>query len=245
MDPSVLPGGHINQVIRIGATVRRTPPVRANFVHDLLGLLERRGWAGAPRFHGLDDQGREILDYIDAHVPWDRTRYPDPYPDQTLIQVAGLVREFHDLTCGSPLAGTHEVICHNDLSPRNTVYTLDQDGPQPVAFIDWDLAAPGERIHDLAHVCWQHLDLGPAVKDVADAARRIRLICDAYGLTDPHRIIATILWWQERCWRGIDTAADQGEPAMIHLREHGAVDEVRTAHHWVTTHRADLEAPLL
>jgi Phosphotransferase enzyme family len=245
MDPSVLPGGHVNQVVRIGATVRRTPPARADFVHDLLGLLEQRGWAGAPRFHGLDEQGREILDYIDGHVPWDRAQTRDTCPDQTLVQVAGLMREFHDLTYGSPLTGPHEVICHNDLSPRNTVYALSQDGPRPVAFIDWDLAAPGERIHDVAHVCWQFLDLGPAVRDVADAARRIRLICDAYGLTDPHKIIATILWWQERCAQGIETAASQGDPAMIRLRENGAADEVRTAHRWITTHRADLEDALL
>jgi len=31
----------------------------------------------------------------------------------------------------------------------------------PVAFIDWDLAVPGRRIHDVAHVCWQYLGLGP------------------------------------------------------------------------------------
>jgi hypothetical protein len=33
-----------------------------------------------------------------------------------------LVREFHDLTAGTPLATGGEVVCHNDLSPKNTVY---------------------------------------------------------------------------------------------------------------------------
>jgi hypothetical protein len=28
----------------------------------------------------------------------------------------------HDLTAGTPLAGAAETVCHNDLSPRNTVY---------------------------------------------------------------------------------------------------------------------------
>ncbi len=67
-----------------------------------------------------------------------------------------MVREFHDLTAGTPLARGAEVVCHNDLSPKNTVYRGD-DGAvlMPAAFLDWDLAAPGERIHDVAHVCWQ------------------------------------------------------------------------------------------
>jgi len=37
-------------------------------------------------------------------------------------RVAELVRQFHDLTTGTPLAGDQEVVCHHDLSPKNTVY---------------------------------------------------------------------------------------------------------------------------
>ncbi|MEU8136458.1 phosphotransferase family protein [Streptodolium elevatio] len=65
-------------------------------------------------------------------------------------RVARLVREFHDLTAGTALAGEHEVVCHNDLSPRNTVYRPVSGSRRPVAFIDWDLAAPGARIDDVA-----------------------------------------------------------------------------------------------
>ena len=64
---------------------------------------------------------------------------------------AELVREFHDLTPGTPLAGDAQVVCHNDLAPNNTVYSPGGSGLRPVAFIDWDLAAPGQRIHDVAH----------------------------------------------------------------------------------------------
>ena len=38
---------------------------------------------------------------------------------------------------------------------------------RPTAFIDWDIAAPRMRIHDVAHVCWQYLGLGPAPLDFA------------------------------------------------------------------------------
>jgi hypothetical protein len=44
---------------------------------------------------------------------------------ESLAGIARLVRQFHDLTAGTPLAGDQEVVCHNDLSPKNTVYRDD------------------------------------------------------------------------------------------------------------------------
>lgn len=236
MDETPLPGGFINQVVRVGDTVRRSselPAQQTAYTRKLLGLFEERGWGGAPRYRGVDEQGQEVLGHIEGEVGL-------PVSDARLARVARLVREFHDLTAGSPLADGREVVCHNDLSPRNTVYA---DG-LPVALVDWDLAAPGDRIHDVAHVCWQFLDLGPRVPDVADAARRITLVCDAYGLDDRDGIVRTILWWQDRCWRGIDEAADRGGPAMTALRERGVVDEVRAAYTWVSAHAFELAAKL-
>ncbi|MFJ4787394.1 phosphotransferase family protein [Streptomyces sp. NPDC088794] len=161
--------------------------------------------------------------------------------DAGLAQVARLVREFHDLTAGTESAAGGEVVCHNDLAPKNTVYAVDGDRWSPLAFIDWDLAAPGRRVHDIAHLCWQYLDLGPGVADVPEAARRIGLICDAYGLTSGRdRLLDTILWWQDRCWRGIEAGADGGEPAMVGLRAAGVVAEVRGAYEWVAAHRREL-----
>ena len=52
------------------------------------------------------------------------------------------------------------------------------------------------------------------------------------------------LWWQDRCWRGIESQAAAGDPAMRHLRDTGAAAAVRADHTWVTTHRATLEAAL-
>jgi hypothetical protein len=240
MDESALPGGFVNHVIRVGATVRRPPSARSAFIRELLALFERRGWDGAPRFLGLDGQGREILSHIGGQAAWTSDQRREACSDTSLVRVAELVREFHDMSNGSLLAGTHEVVCHNDLSPKNTIYAVDRGGWRPVAFIDWDLAAPGERIHDVAHVCWQYLDLGPSVMDVPDAARRIDLVCDAYGLADPWRIVDTILWWQDRCWRGIEAAASRGETTMIRLRDQGVVEAVRAAYQWVSAHRLEL-----
>lgn len=135
-------------------------------------------------------------------------------------------------------------MCHNDLSPKNTVYRPVGGALRPVAFIDWDLAAPGARIHDVAHVCWQYLGLGPAVADAAEAARRMRLIADNYALRDRQGLLPTILWWQDRCWRGIESKADEGDVAMGRLRDAGTITEVQRAYQWVSDHRDTLERAL-
>jgi hypothetical protein len=248
-----LRGGSVSTVVRAGDTVRRQPG--RPFVRELLGFLERSGWGGAPRFLGVDEQGREILTFIDGYVPWQEGGMPGApgmpgvpgmsgasgvTAEGSLVRVAELVRGFHDLTAGTPLAGDAEVVCHNDLAPNNTVYSPDGVGLRPVAFIDWDLATPGRRIHDVAHVCWQYLGLGPGAV-VGPAARGIRLICDAYRLDGRDEIVDVIMWWQDRCWRGIQAGAEAGEEAMVRLRGDGAVREVRAAFEWVAAHRSELE----
>ncbi|MGP4046093.1 phosphotransferase [Streptomyces sp. 2A115] len=236
MGESVLGGGFINQVVRIGKTVRRPPSARSGFVRELLTLFEERGWNGAPRFLGADDQGREIFEYVEGRAALSAEERRLARTDESMVRVARLVREFHDLTYGTPLAGDEEVVCHNDLSPKNTVYR----SWRPLALIDWDLAAPGARVHDVAHLCWQYLDLGPGVTDIREAARRIRLICDTYGPAEPTEVTETVLWWQDRTWRGIEAGATRGDPAMVGLRDRGVVDEVRAAYEWVAAHQREL-----
>jgi len=121
-----LRGGSVNTVVRAGDTVRRRPGGR--FVHELLGFFERSGWGGAPRFLGLDEQGREILSFVEGYVPWQEPGMPGVTAEASLVQVAELVREFHDLTPGTPLAGDAQVVCHNDLAPNNTVYSPGGSG---------------------------------------------------------------------------------------------------------------------
>jgi Phosphotransferase enzyme family len=244
MDEQPLAGGFVTAVVRIGDTVRRAQPPDPDFVHALLGLFERHGWRGAPRFLGIDEQGREMLSFLDGHVAWRPAQPSAVTSEASLAQVAAMVREFHDLTAGTPLAAGQEVVCHNDLSPKNTVYRDVGVGLRPVAFIDWDIAAPGARIHDVAHVCWQYLRLGPDVADASAASRRMRLICDVYGLRDHDRLVDTILWWQDRCWRGIEARAAAGDPAMTRLRDSGTVRSVRNAYNWTARHHTQLSAQL-
>lgn len=235
-----MPGGS-QGVVRVGDTVRRAPGDHTPFVQALLEHLAAVDWPAAPRWLGLDDQGRTIVSFVEGRVPWSapQAAAPELDTDDGLVRVAELTRELHDLTAGTGLAGHAEVVCHNDLAPRNTVHQQRDGWWPPVAFIDWDLAAPGERIHDVAHVCWQFVRLGPASSDPPRAAERLRLVCDAYGLpaSGRGRLVDTILWWQDRCWRGIAAGAAGGDPAMVRLRDRGAVGDVQASYAWTSAHR--------
>jgi hypothetical protein len=235
-----LPGGLVTGPVRVGDTIRRRPPRDAAYNRALLHWLAARGWPGAPRFLGTDHQGRDILSFIGGHAAWAPSQPSAVTSDASLARAAILVRELHDLTAGTPLAAGAEVACHNDLSPANTVYRDDGAGLRPVAFIDWDLAAPGARIHDVAHLCWQFLGLGPDVTDVAEAGRRMRLICDTYGLADRSALPGTNTRWQDRCYRGIEAQAAAGDPAMIALCDTGAPAAIRAERAWTARHQADL-----
>jgi len=244
-DGVLLRGGYRTPVERVGDTVLRSPGARAAYVHVLLEFLEGRGWTGAPRFLGMDDTGREVMSYLPGHVAWHIPTQPaDVWSPASLAQGAALLRELHDLTAGTPLAEGAEVVCHNDLSPRNTVYRDSGDGLRPVAFIDWDSAAPGNRLSDVAQMCWQYTGIGQQASSDTEAGGLLRVICDGYGLRERGEVVQTILWWQDRCWQGMCELADSGDPGMVELRDRGVIDEVRAAYDWVAAHRRALEDAL-
>ncbi len=59
-----------------------------------------------------------------------------------------------------------------------------------MGFIDWDNAAPGTRLRDLANAIYNYVDVSHWANQTADEqARRIRLMCAAYGWDDPIAIV--------------------------------------------------------
>ncbi|MEV0644436.1 aminoglycoside phosphotransferase family protein [Phytomonospora sp. NPDC050363] len=193
MNGERLAGGGVNEVVRIGATVRRPAGPHTPAVHALLGHLAGKGYPGAPRAHGFDDEGREILDFMPGEV----AHYPLPgyvVADAGLTAAARLIRDLHDATEGFstapgavwmlPPREPAEVICHGDLAPYNCVYVAER----PVAFIDFDTAHPGPRVWDFAYAAYRFVPLtdpgGPeGSAETGEQARRLRVFADAYGLS--------------------------------------------------------------
>jgi hypothetical protein len=121
-----------SSVWRRGATIRRSTGPWTPAVHGLLRHLEAAGFQGAPRVLGLDEQGREVLTYLEGEVS-DYPTAPELWSEEVMEEVAGLLRRLHDATVGLDLPGSGwregaaapeggEVICHNDVAHYNTVF---------------------------------------------------------------------------------------------------------------------------
>jgi hypothetical protein len=244
-----LAGGWVSGVVRVGGTVRRRPPEPPDavaFVEALLVDLEEGGYP-APRFLGRDEQGRQVLSFVEGYVPVMRRREDEPpavFDDPSLVAVMALLRALHELTAQPD----GRVALHGDPAPRNTVYRDDGWGLRPVVLIDWDQAHLGGRLDDVTYAMWQFLDIaGTEVRDDPPrAARRMRMMADAYGLGEGERlgVVAGVWTMMDLCWRGIERRAAAGNPAMQRLVEAGAADEVRAGHAWFHEHQ-DLFATVL
>src|SRR5258707_14225505 len=115
-----LSGGRLTPgIVRVGNTVRRPPKGNAAFVHDLLLFLEDQGFRSAPRFLGMDSEGREILSYL-AGESWHESG--SGLPDDLLVQAARVIRNYHDRTAGSQLSQGHEIVAHQELGPHNSIF---------------------------------------------------------------------------------------------------------------------------
>lgn len=241
-DAEPLAGGWVSEVVRVGSTVRRRPPHppdEVEFVEALLVDLEEDGYP-APRFRGRDDEGRQVLSFVEGYVPWNPRREHEPpevFDDPSLVAVVDLLRQLHRSTARPD----GRVALHGDPAPRNTVYREAGGGLRPVALIDWDQAHLGGPLDDLTYAMWQFLDVGgPEVRDDAPrAARRMRMMADAYGCSEGERggVVSGVRAAMDGCWRGIEQRAAAGNPAMQRLVDAGAADEVRRNHEWFHDHQ--------
>jgi len=191
-----LDGGIANagQVVRVGPHVLRPSSPHSGSVHAFLCAVRQAGFEGASSPVGIDEDGRERLVFIDGEVPL--PPYPDwSQSDTALASIARLLRGLHDAArefdpegftwddaLADPAGGT--LVCHNDVCPENVVF---RDGIA-VALLDFEFAAPGRPLYDLAHLA----RLCVPIDDEFDQSRlgwrpagrpaRLRIVADAYGL---------------------------------------------------------------
>ncbi len=162
-------------MVRVGNTVRRPISGDRSLVHSLLWHLESLGFDAAPRFLGVDAEGRETLSFIPGDVPADLGHH-----DDRNIRAAGLLlRRFHDATASFPpvRAAEAEVMCHNDWGPPNCVFA---DGV-PFGIIDFDTLKPGLRLWDLGYSAFSWLDFGDDTYTGEEQIRRLHVFAEGYG----------------------------------------------------------------
>ena len=245
-DEVLLLGGTANrgQVVRVGDTVRRPQRDSSPATHALLRHLADVGFPGAPRFLGVDEQGREVLSYVAG------TAVTPPYPawaltDAALVSVAHLLRDYHRAVSTfdptslpwppsppAPFAG--ELVSHNDVNLDNVVF---RDG-RAVALIDFDLASPGCRVWDVASAVRLWAPLRPD-RFIDDARRgralaRLRLFADGYGLSgaDRERLVTAVRQNHEWSYDIVGTAAANGHAGFADYWTGGARERAERTRQW-------------
>ena len=237
MEEIPLVGGNLSDAVRVGDTVRRRAGPHTATVHALLRHLERAGFP-APRPLGIDDRGREILGYVQGET---ESGWPHPLPDwvfsiECVRTAARMLRTFHDVsTTFTPPADArwrivapvaHEVICHNDWSPANTVFR----GRLPAVMLDWDITGPGSRAWDIGRAAYSWVPLYPNDTRFVLAERSARLaeICGAYGNEiSPAEALDTLIGALPFYARHIEQETAAGDPGFAKLAGWNVPDRLR------------------
>jgi hypothetical protein len=181
-----LTGGHItHEVVRVGETVHRTRSPGSAFAVRLLSSLETVGYAHAPRYLGVDEQGRDVLTFIPGEI----TDHPGQRAAGAYAIGGTMLRELHEATAGHELAGDRECVIHGDPGPFNTIFQAGL----PVAFIDWDSCRPGDRLDDLGYLAWTWCVQSQGRVPPAAQARHLRELRDGYGDVEAEVLVRAIL----------------------------------------------------
>ncbi|MBA4608276.1 phosphotransferase [Aeromicrobium sp. Marseille-Q0843] len=229
--PEHLPGGS-GGVWRVGRTVRRPTGPWTPAVHELLDWLAGEGLGGIPHVSGLDEDDREVVSYIEGRgVPVD----DEVVLDTVLVEAVAWLRDFHDIVedfrpdgprtwrqAGEVELGDDEIICHNDPGAYNWII---QSG-HFVAMIDWDLAGPGQRIDDLAFLCWTAIPLYREIP-LEDVVRRLDLVVDTYAEWGPMALLDAVVARMTTATERIAAGIERGDPGMLNLARKGEPQRTR------------------
>ncbi|MFJ9691190.1 phosphotransferase [Kitasatospora sp. NPDC101183] len=263
-DGEELAGGMVNAgaVFRLGSLVDRPAPPNARALHAHLRALRAHGFDGAPTPVRVSADGlREQLGFVPGEVALP----PFPAPAMAgaaLRSVGALLRRLHDAAAhvpveagvdwpsdlADPMGGT--LLCHNDLCPENVVLR----GGRAVAFIDFDLAAPGRPVWDLAMAARYWVPMLDPESAAAlyppglDPAARLRALADGYGLARASRVELPLVIEQTTaaCRASVSRRVAAGNPEYVRaLAERGGWERWDRVQAWLVARRAEFTAALL
>lgn len=237
-----------------GAVHRATGPWTAA-VQALLRYLEAQSFEGAPRVLGVDEQGREVLTWVDGDAPG----YPFPawmQSEEALAGLGALLRRYHDTVAGFvPPADARwrrwlgapggPVIRHGDLWPCNVVFRSGR----PAALIDWEFAQPADALDDVASaakhwvpLCSDERAAGDGWRLPLDRRRRLRVLCDGYGLDDEGReaLVPRVLANAAQGYLSHKTWGEAGVAGFKEMWEAGSGASILGDRAWLEAERARL-----
>jgi Phosphotransferase enzyme family len=244
-----LAGGVANagRVTRDGTSVFRPSNPHSRSIHALLTAVRGAGFDGASAPVGIEDDGREQLLFIEGEVPL------PPYPswsqtDAALASLAGLLLEFHRASRAFSPEGSSwsqemadpdggSIVCHNDVCLENVVF---RDGVA-VGLLDFDFAAPGRPVYDLAQMARMCVPVDDDVSaarlgwEVPDRPARLRLVADAYGLGREERgqLLGIVAQSMERGSEFVRRRVEQGDPNFVRmLVEMGGMERYERRRRW-------------
>ncbi len=222
-----LGGGRVAAgVVRVGETVRRPSRFGNRLMRDVLVHLERAGFEAAPRWLGFNEQGRDVLTWIDGETFTERSQmHPyigDPpvrvtFGDDQIAAVMRLLRRYHDTFDG-------DIVCHGDFGPWNIVW---REG-MPVAVIDFDGVYRAAAEDDVGYALRMFVGYGFADAEPVELVRRTRSALAAYGT-------------------GFDVAAlleheyDRAEERCRRNGWHRQLERLVVERAWLAEHRARFE----
>jgi hypothetical protein len=256
-----LEGGNANagKVVRVGQHVLRPGSPHSGSIHAFLRAVRHAGFEGASSPVGIDGDGRERLEFIDGDVP------VPPYPewsqsDAALASIVRLLRGLHDSARGfdprgltwndalaDPAGGT--LVCHNDVCPENTVF---RDGIA-VALLDFEFAAPGRPVYDLAHLARLCVPIDDDFDQTrlgwrpADRPARLRLVADTYGLDRDGRaaLLTAVTDAMNRVEAAVRRSVDAGDPSSVAMwNRTGGGDRYDRRRRWWVDHQDQFAAAL-
>jgi hypothetical protein len=216
-----LPGGSVGGAVRVGDTVRRPTGPWTPAIHALLEHLNRARLDSIPVVLGIDEQDREILTYLPGRSVDVDT---ETVSDSLLAAAVRWLRRFHEAVRGFRPAGSvrwrngtrtlaaGQIICHHDPGAYNWIV----DGDRLVGMVDWDMAAPGRPIDDLAFMAWSAVPLHRP-QPAETVAARLRLMAETYGGVSPAALLGHVEQRMRRATDRIEAGQHRGDSGMLSL----------------------------
>jgi thiamine kinase-like enzyme len=250
MVEDLLPNNDLRPIAKIGDKVHRPTEFWQPAVHDLLNYLESVDFAYSPRVFNNDEQGREVLGYIDGESG--KAGWTQIISDDGLRKYAKFLRAYHDAVAGYKPSDKFEwangakglqpgqIICHGDFGPWNIVW---KNGV-PVGLVDWDLAHPNRPEHDILYaleysapfrddettIKWHHF------KTVPDRKHRIEVFLEAYETPMINDIATKVAQMQREVNEFAKSLAKRGVRPQADWLANGDLDKADDQASWTEQH---------